>query len=258
VQSFFQTFFQFAAFKAFPPGSGFGLFSPTHLGVLALLALTGGLIVRAYRRGDEARRARLRWTIAGFIVFLEVGKDILLIVTGQWVWSSLPLHMCSWAMIFAVWDTINSSKLTREVLYALCLPGAVAALATPDWASSPILNIFVWQSFSIHMFIVTYVMARLTTHEIVPQASRLWLPVVFLAVIVPPTMLVNYLLATNYFFLSAPAPGSPLAPIADIFGPLYLLGMALLVGVIWLFMYAPWATVAWRRRVRAALMPAAA
>jgi len=244
-----NSFFQFGGYRPFPPGSGFPLFGAVHLGVLAFLLLAGGLIVRGYRRSDEAKRARIRGVFAALIVVLEGGKDVLLVATGQWVWSSLPLHLCSWAMVFVVWDTLRPGKLSREVLYALCLPGAVAALATPDWASNPILNIFTWQSFLIHASIVTYIMARLTTRELVPQARQLWLLVLFLLVVIPSTMVVNHFLGTNYFFLSTPAPGSPLAPIHDIFGSWYLLGMALLVAFIWLVLYAPWGAVAWRHRV---------
>jgi len=244
-------FFQYGVFKAFPPGVGFGMFSPTHLGVLALLAAIIFVLVRAYRRGDDARQRRIRNAIAGCIIGLEVGKDILLLFTHQWVWTSLPLNMCSWAMLFVAWDAWGSKKLTREWLYALGLPGAFFALLTPDWVTSPILNIFVWQSFSIHMFIVAYVVARLATHQIVPDFRNLWLPALYLVVVVPPTIWVNHLIGANFFFLSTPVPGSPLAPISAIFGSWYLVGLFLMLLVFWFVMYLPWWLVGRRRQAMA-------
>ncbi|MCL2316942.1 MAG: YwaF family protein, partial [Actinomycetia bacterium] len=127
------------------------------------------------------------------------------------------------------------------------LPGAAMAVLTPDWARSPILNAFVWHSFVMHLLLSTYVIMRLVAREMTPSARDLWRSVVFLAVVVPPTALVNHALGTNFFFLSVPVPGSPLAPVHQMFGGFYLVGLALLLVVFWTPMYLPWGIVRLRQ-----------
>jgi hypothetical integral membrane protein (TIGR02206 family) len=224
--------------ESVPAGHGFGLFSLQHLGMLIALFYLGYKLSNAYLTSPN--RDLFRKRLALVIFAMEVIMESLRAVTGQWTAANLPLHLCGWGIFIILFDAFVPNKFTKQLLYALTLPGAAAALLTPDWASAPLVNYFALHSFVIHTLLVTYVIMRMRAHDFRPSFRELWKPVAFLLVVIPMTMIFNANWGTNFFFLSIPAPGSPLEPIHNIFGNFYLLGMCLLLGFVWVLMYTPW------------------
>ncbi|MDR0199418.1 MAG: TIGR02206 family membrane protein [Streptococcaceae bacterium] len=225
-------------------GPGFGLFSPTHLAVLVLLAVISFFICRAYRHSDDARKRHFRHVIAIVVLNLEFWKDIVLIVTGQFTYGNLPFQLCGLGIFFVALDAFKPSSFSRGLIYGLTMWGAVMALVTPNWVTSPIINIIVWQSFTIHMLLVTYCLMQLVAGDFKPRFKDLRFVALFLVVAFPILMLLNRLPGNpNFFFLEIPAPGSPLEPIHTLFGNFYLLGLVLLLIVLWLLLYTPWAII---------------
>lgn len=75
---------------------------------------------------------------AVFVLMLadEFMKQTVLLYTGQWNVTYLPLHLCS-INIFVCWyDAIHQSRWSKEILYALCIPGAVVAMLSPHGSGS--------------------------------------------------------------------------------------------------------------------------
>ncbi|MBR6352353.1 MAG: YwaF family protein, partial [Firmicutes bacterium] len=124
-----------------------------------------------------------------------------------------------------------------QTLYALCLPGTVAALVFPDWTYYPPIHFITIEGFLFHFGVVAYVVFQLISGRIRPSLRVLWKVLVFLAVAVPPIYFFNKHFHTNYFFVNVPSPGSPLEWFMQAFGdPGWLLGYAALVLVIMLMM----------------------
>ena len=217
------------------------MFSPTHFAVLAGLAVLAFFICRGYLKLSADSRKIMRWTIAAIIVFLEISKDIELFATGQFTFANWPFELCGLGILIVAYDAILPGKTSHELLYSLTLPGAFAAEITPNWVTNNIVNAFVWQSFLIHCLLISYVLMQLIAKDFRPNWKALWRVVIFLAIAVPIDSLLNHFWGTNFMFLKTPVPGSPLEPVYLIFGKFYLLGMALLVAVVWFFMYLPWA-----------------
>lgn len=224
-------------------GPGFGMFSPTHLLTLFVLALLGFFIVRHYLKSSEHQRISLRHKIALTILALEIFKDLALLATGQFTLGDFPFQLCGLGIFFVLWDAYKPSKTTEALLYSLTIPGAAMAELTPDWVTNHFVNLFVWQSFLIHCLLISYVLCRLISHEARPDWRDLWRVVLVLVVIVPIVWGLNQAWQTNFFYLETPVPGSPLMPIYDIFGNFYILGFMLLVLAFWLVMYLPWQLV---------------
>lgn len=221
-------------------GPGFGMFSPTHFAALAVLALISFFIIRYYLKASEKKRNRIRIIVATLIFCLEIGKDTALLLTGQFTYGDWPFQLCGIGIFIVAYDAWRRDKTSRELLYSLTLPGACMALLTPDWVINHIINLFVWQSFTIHMLLVTYVLMQLIAREFRPNWQQLWRVVIFLVFMVPIAAVLNRLWNQNFFYIETPVPGSPLEPVHSIFGPYYLFGMVLLVAVFWLLMYLPW------------------
>lgn len=221
-------------------GPGFGLFSLTHLITLCILGVISFFICRYYFRASLINRNKLRIILASSILLLEVFKDIALLLTGQFTFGDLPFQLCGIGIFIVAYDAFRSNKTSRELMYSLTLPGAIAALLTPDWVTNHFINLFVWQSFIIHTLLVSYVLMQMIAKEFQPQWRQLWRVIVFLLIMTPLVAILNQQWHQNFFYIETPVAGSPLEPIALIFGSFYILGMVLLVAVIWLLMYLPW------------------
>jgi hypothetical integral membrane protein (TIGR02206 family) len=230
-----------------PEDVGFSHYSPPHLLFLLGIAAFIVLFSRAYKRSGAKTRRRMRAGVALAIVLMEVAKQIIVAVQGSYSWELLPLHLCGMSIFFVAIHTLRPNRVTGEILYSLSIPGAISALLFADWTMYPIWNIFCLQSFFIHMLELTYPFMLLGTGEIRPNVRRLWIPSLYLAIVVPIIYYLNHALNTNFFFINEAAPGSPLSLLQGILGsPGYIFGTIGLLALIWLVMYAP--IIATRRR----------
>jgi uncharacterized membrane protein YwaF len=135
---------------------------------------------------------------------------------------------------------LRPNRWTGDFLYAMGWWGALAANLFPDWATRPIFNIFTWQSFSIHGLIFGYLVMRLVGGDLVPDVRNLWRVVVIAAVGCLIGFSANQAFGTNFWFLNAGAPGSPLEPIQAFAGSFYVPVLLGLVALLWTLLYLPW------------------
>lgn len=233
-----------------PAGVGFGTFSGIHFGVLAVLAIGIVALVVTYRAADAERRRRLQLTLAWSALMLEVLRQLTYLAMQTYSPEILPLHLCGIATFALFIDAVRANRWTSEYLYALGWWGALAADLFPDWSTRPILNVFTWQSFAIHAVIVGYVAMRLAGGDLVPQVRNLWRVVIMIIVFAGLAGVVNQVLGTNFWFLNAASPGSPLEPISALAGPFYIPVLAVLLLALWTLLYLPW--VLRERRLRSA------
>jgi len=223
-----------------PAGTGFGMFSPIHLGVLALIGVGVVALAIGYRRSDLERRRRIRLVMGWTVLLLEVLRQTSYLVNGWYTPDILPLHLCAFATYAVFIDALRPNRWTGDFLYAMGWWGALAANLFPDWATRPIFNIFTWQSFSIHGLIFGYLVMRLVGGDLVPDVRNLWRVVVIAAVGCLIGFSANQAFGTNFWFLNAGAPGSPLEPIQAFAGAFYVPVLLGLVALLWTLLYLPW------------------
>lgn len=235
-----------------PDGTGFGMFSPIHLGVLALIGLAVVALAIGYRRSSPERRRTIRLTIGWTVLMLEVLRQSAYLINGWYSPDILPLHLCAFATYAVFIDALRPNRWTGDFLYAMGWWGALAANLFPDWSTRPIFNIFTWQSFSIHGLIFGYLVMRLVGGELVPDVRNLWRVVVIGAVGGLIGFGANQAFGMNFWFLNAGAPGSPLEPIQAFAGSLYVPVLLVLVALLWTLLYLPWILRARRAKVAAA------
>lgn len=134
----------------------FAFFDGTHLFWLALCAVTcvGGSLF--YRKANERQRRRTLIVLTLLMLTDEILKYIVTISTGQFEWQFLTFHLCGVNIFVCLWYTIHPNKLAAEILYALCLPGAIVALLVPTWTEMPFGSFVHLHSFSIHVFLESY------------------------------------------------------------------------------------------------------
>jgi len=232
------------------PGSGFQLYGHVH--ILFLVGIVIGIILLTflyYNATDQLRLTILRVTAAVIVLSEAVRQASFLILLPAYPISQLPLQLCGLSEFIEIIHCIKPNKTTGEILYSLCLPGAVAALLFPDWTMYPVHSYQLIQSFVVHGLHIAFVIMPLVGSDIRPSAKNLWRPVLFLAVVLPPLYFLNKAWNTNFFFLNAGSQGSPLDLLIRLMGnPGFLIGYAGILAVVWFLMYLPFVFIDKRRR----------
>lgn len=143
--------------------------------------------------------------------------------------------------IFVCWyDAIHQSRWSKEILYALCIPGAVVAMLSPSWQRLPVWNLLHLHSYSIHVLLILYPVLLLAG-GFRPQVHHIRWVLAFLCAIATPIFFLNRLLKTNFFFLNDPQGNAITAFFAHCFGErFYLLGFLPVLAAVLLLLYLPW------------------
>ncbi|MCL1922274.1 MAG: TIGR02206 family membrane protein [Propionibacteriaceae bacterium] len=219
----------------------FGQFTLQHLAALVAMVVLIAAVVWIYRRSSIHRRKLIRLVVGICVLSMElIIRQVGFVVTGIYSAGILPLHACAAATFCVFIDSIKPNSWCREYLYAIGSWGALCALIFPDWADQPLMNLFTWQSFLAHGFLVAYILMILVAGEFRPSIHNLWKVVVIMAIFVIPSVIANNTWGTNFWFLASGSQGSPLAPLQQMAGSYYIPVLAVLLTVVWLVMYLPW------------------
>ena len=230
-QTMFEYFFTYGT--ELPDGVGFPMFGTAHL--IWLLIGTAAVILLSilyYKRG-KAKRRRMDLIVGCFLLFLLVIREVYLYLIGFLTAYELPIHLCSLAGILCFIHSLKNFDGLGQILFSLCLPGTIVALIFPDWLYYPPIHFITVHGFVFHFGVALYVVCQLISRRICPDIRRIWKVFVFLAIAVIPIYFFNRHYGTNYFFINAPAPGSPLEWMESVLGnPGYLFGYGVLAVVI--------------------------
>ena len=210
-----------------PGGIGFGMFHIGHfvwLGIV-LAGIVG--IMKWYHVSSEKRKHRMEVIVSGSLVLWIVLRAVYIWILRENFLYELPLHLCSMAGILCAIHCVTHWEWLGQVLYSLCLPGAILALLFPNWNFYPAIHFLTMEAFLFHMGIVLYVCMMLQSHGIVPNIRKLWKVIVFMIIVVVPVYFFDKRFDVNYMFVNRPSAGSPLVWLAGWMGdPGYLVGYA--------------------------------
>ena len=246
----------FFVISGLPDSVGFRMFGPGHLAWLIAIAAAAAVCAAGYRRLSARGRKRTGYVFCWSMVALDLFKDVYFIVSGVFSYEFLPLHLCGMAIYISLLHAYRPGRVTGELLYSLCMPGAVMALVFPAWTFYPIWNIATLQCFLIHALLFLYPVMLLAGGDLRPGARNLPWCLLFLLVACPLVALVNRALGTNFMFISTPPAAQPFLLFVRWFGdPGYIFGMFLLLLAVWAVLYLP--LEAGRLLKREAVKPAA-
>lgn len=224
--------------ETIPDGVGFSLFSGTHFGWLAAFVVFTTVCCLIYRRLGEKGRRTMRLVMVCALFADELFKMAVLFVGGRYKFSYLPLHLCSINIFTIAVHLWKPGKVLNNFLYAICIPGALAALLFPSWTPLPAANLMHIHSATIHILLAAYPIMLLAGGEIRPDVRclpRCFLILGGMAVLV---LGVNLLLDTNFMFLMYAKPGNPLYYFEGLCGS-HLVGFPVIITAVMLVMYGP-------------------
>jgi len=215
--------------------STMGTFTGQHAFALLLTLAWALYTVHDYKKSSHKAACRKRAVIMVWLVILS--RHVVEFATGQYTVHRLPFHLCTVFCLFKIADAWKENNYTKEVLFLLTFPAALLANLFPDWTNQPLWNFNTIQQFAFHAMIINYVLMRYFAGEIQPQLKKIWMPMTALYGILPFIFFINHQLGTNFFFISAYSPGSPLESIYRAFGAFYVPVVAMVLLVIWLAIY---------------------
>ena len=257
-----------------PEGLGFPFYGAFHLAWLAVFIATVTIACFIYRKLDPPKRQRFRKILAGLIVADEIFKMAILTIGGNYIVDYVPLHLCSINIFLiaihafmpsrkssfkdadkthddhtnentSVTKTENFTEVLGNYLYTVGIPGAMAALLFPSWASLPPLNLMNLHSFTIHIMLAAYPIILTVGEDIRPQIKHVPKALLLLCAMAIPVYIFNMIFDTNFMFLMYADPGNPLYIFEQMWGN-HLLGLPIIIAAILIVMHGPW--VIWHAR----------
>jgi len=215
-------------------------YSPGHLIWLGIIFLFIVFMLKIFSKMNEYKQDRTLKFLSVLILIQEILKDILHYFAGTLTLEHLPLHLCGISIFFTLWYAFKPGKINSEYLYALSLPGALAALLFPNWTEYPFMHFSNINSFTIHTWLVLFVLMALCTKRLRPNYRALPTMSLFVGALAVPIFFLNKIWNTNFMFLNVPSPGSPLEILYNLFNNYYILAALILIMIVWFVMYLPW------------------
>lgn len=219
-------------------GVGFNYFGPLHLAWIVGFILFAIFMCITYRKSENQKRDKIRKIMALCIVADEIWKMFFLTLGGNYTVDYLPLHLCSINIFIIAYHVFKPNKTLDNFLYAVCIPGAIAALLAPTWVELPILNFMHLHSFTVHILLATYPIMLVAGGDIVPDIKQVPKAVLFTLCLAIPIYFVNLALDTNFMFLMYAEAGNPLYYFEKALGN-HLLGVPVIYAVVLLVLYGP-------------------
>lgn len=212
-------------------GTPCGVFSKTHLAVMAVCFVLVWTGVYLSRKMTEKTLLRLTRVIAVLITVLELGKITYCFAHGQfWLDSWLPLWFCSLFIYFSWFAGFGTGKLQQAGRLFLVGGGILAGASFLIMPSTSVANYPMWHYLScysmlfhslMHYLGLTYLVTgvqKLTLRGFVPYA-------VFIALFCLLGAVVNHFGHCNMMFMDNPyhIPMPFLQTLCDTCKPLYML-----------------------------------
>lgn len=225
-----------------PPGAGFSHYGFGHLLWLALWAGLCVFFACRYRKWSVKAQRGCRVAVALLLLLDEGFKYAVTVPFGKFQPDFLPLHLCSINIFVILADaftreTTRCKNALREILFAICMPGAFFALLFPGWAYLPIKNALCIHSFLAHILLFLYPFLLLLG-GFTPKLSRFLKALPFCLPVVGAVYFMNLRLDTNFMFLRYAGEGNPLSLFEHFLGtPGYLLGLPVLCAATWALLY---------------------
>lgn len=228
----------------FPEGFlGTPNFSPTHLTWLsvsiAIIILTALLLKKA----SHPVRQGVQRVLIIIAAVLEISRWIwAAIIRHYTVVDMLPFHLCSLSIWMEIAAVFSGKQLLKDFGYCLCMPGALAALLTPDWYAYPFISFQYLHSVTVHSLLFLIPLIWVVSDGFRPNFKNLPKCFGILMLFAVPVFGLNFLLGSNYLFLREAPKDTPLELFENLCGnPGYLVPLFLLIIVVWILLYLPWA-----------------
>lgn len=226
-----------------PEGVGTPNFSATHIAWLLTVLVVIVFTALFLKKKAAPLSGKVQRILIICAAVLEISRWIWAAIIGHYtIVEMLPLHLCSLSIWMEFAAVFSGKQLLKDFGYSLCLPGALAALATPDWGVYPFFSFQYLHSVTVHSLLLLIPVIWVVSDRFRPNYRNLPKCFGILMLFAVPVFGLNQLLGSNYLFLREAPKDTPLELFEILCGnPGYLIPLFLLIALIWLLLYLPWA-----------------
>jgi len=210
----------------------FVFFSLEHY-MFVTIALLGTILILYFAKRIKKwkHEKSLRISIASFMIFLEIGYHTHNWLNGKF---SIPLHVCSAAVIVSIILLITNSKKVFGYVFFLGLLGGYTALFLPDMSDYTYINMRYYHFIIIHLLIVVIPLYYYKAYEYRVTSESVKKAFLLLLAMSPLAMYINATMDRNYMFI-----GEKSETVLDIMPPwpYYIIVFAILIYSLFYSMY---------------------
>ncbi len=232
------------------PPQSFIMFGSQHLTAIGMVIAASIIFPWSVKRfANPTTEFRIRMLLAAFLWIQEASIWIYRLSNGIFtIQENLPLHLCGFSALLLPILLYTKRPLLYQFLYFWGIGGATQALLTPTLQATYPSYLFI-QFFLGHGGIVVAIVYATVIFGYRPTWSGLLKTFYLTASLMIPIGLINWLIGSNYFFISH-KPDS--ASLLDFMGPwpFYLLPLICVGFVIFCITYIPFPIVQLVKKVR--------
>ena len=219
------------------------LFDTPHLAALGLSLLAIVCVPLIGRCLSATNRRRVVWTLVVFTIAQElVDYGNRASLRGLSLTEDLPLHLCNYGLVIAAIGMVTRNRFCFEFAYLTGTTAVLQALLTPNFNDLQNLTEYVVY-FIHHALIIQFALWNVVVDGMLTNRGALARTLLFIAFLMLPIGLVNWLTDANYMYLcTRPEVDNPL-----VFGtwPWYIVSVMLIGWVLMLIANIP---MLWLRR----------
>ncbi|MCG8605748.1 TIGR02206 family membrane protein [bacterium] len=224
----------------------FEQFTLQHVAAVLIIFVTAATLPILLRKKDSAIITNCAKGMGIVLLFSKVAEIPLRSDSWDAVRQMLPLHLCDVAAICTGLMLLNRNFRLYEVSYFWALTGTLQALLTPELMNGfPHMDYFFY--FVSHGLIIVGVIYATVIFHYKPTTGSIWRTLVITALYAALIFPVNWLLDTNYLYLSH-KPVS--ASLIDYLGPWpwYIAALIPIALILFFISYTPFWLVDLLRR----------
>jgi hypothetical integral membrane protein (TIGR02206 family) len=223
----------------------FTAYGPSHVAVLALLAIGAALLVWLGRRQTDAQSRRFG-RVMGTLIVAVLCVALIYDLKTPTIAGLVPLQLCDLAELIGAYALWSHRHWAFALVYYWGLALSTQALLTPDLGAPDFPGHVFLTFFTLHLLVVWTAVYLTWGRGMRPTWRSYRLAIVATLAWGAFTLAFNVIAGTNFGYLNEKP---PTASILDLFGPwpVYLLTEVVIVGIVWALMTWPWERVRRRR-----------
>ena len=224
----------------------FKYFSLAHI-IPILLLIIAIILTFIFRekiknfKGEKIIRHILAWVM----LLAEMGYFWRLLYAGtgdpnsHTLLDRLPLQVCEWTCIFAVFMVLLENKTYFDINVFVCLTLGIVPLFTPAVIYTTGPKYFRYYQFWLEHAVPTYcVFYMMFIKGFRMDIRKIYKPIIFLSILAIFAVILNNLIPTaNYLYLSDSTDGASIANILPKSIPLRIVIYAVLIGILFILEY---------------------
>ena len=180
------------------------LFDSLHLTALGLSLLAIACVPLVGPCLSVTNRRRVVWTLVVFTIAQElVDYGNRASLRGLSLTEDLPLHLCNYGLVIAAIGMVTRNRFCFEFAYLTGTTAVLQALLTPNLSDLENLTEYVVY-FIHHALIVMFALWNVVVDGMLTSRGALARTLLFIAVVMLPIGLVNWLTDANYMYLCTP------------------------------------------------------